>query len=111
MEIKSIEIGWIIETDGGILFLNAILSSDSKDIFNNDAIQKVIEFYFYLFKLRIMMIRFPMYMGQVFVIHATISQNPKLEDGYMHYSGIKMDFSINIINILCVTASAFMLGC
>lgn len=55
-------------------------------------------------------VRFPLYLGQVLVIYAIISQNPKLEEGKIIYSEFWLDYFLAIINFICIAGSIFMLG-
>jgi hypothetical protein len=110
-EVTCLEVEWLINDPKGLDFLNAILGGDNPDVYENQAIQRVIEFLFQLFKQRIMVIRFPLYIGQIFVIHAMISQNPSLHDGYMVYSSYTMDICLVVVNSICLIGSIFMLAC
>ena len=61
--MSCLEIDWLINEQKGLDFLNAILGGDNPEVYENQAIQRVIEFLFQLFKQRIMVIRFPLYIG------------------------------------------------
>ena len=65
----------------GRRFLNQILIEEQEDIYENQIIQNIIEYFYQKYKRRIMLVRFPLYMVQVFVIHATIALNPRFHHG------------------------------
>jgi hypothetical protein len=109
VDISCFEIDWIMNRIEGRRFLNQILIEQQEDIFENQIIQNIIEYFYQKYYRRIMLVRFPLYMVQVFVIHATIALNPRFHHGVIEYDPLSWDIIVTFLNVTCVIFSVVVL--
>ena len=79
VKVRAISIDWIIDTKGedshGLAFLEALLNSETLEIFDSDTIIAIIEFLYSNYKNEILKYRLPPYMLQLFTYYTAILLN------------------------------------
>lgn len=61
-----------MNTDQGYEYLQALYTSENLDIFNQDSIKMLSEFYYYHYKKSILKIRLPAYLAQMAIFYLSV---------------------------------------
>ena len=72
VEVRALEVNWILNTDQGLQYLQALYTSENLDIFNQDSIKMLAEFYYYHYKKSILKIRLPAYLVQMAIFYLSV---------------------------------------
>ena len=62
VEIRALEVNWILNTDQGNQYLQALYNSENLELFNQDSIKMLTDVYYYHYKKSILKIRLPAYL-------------------------------------------------